>query len=89
MCIYYNVKQICSFIYAFRGEIYGQLRNIYLGKPLLTSKKKFFFWFIYTRLDSPTLVYIGLQSSSDSSMFLEYIWLSLSLKHIYIFQFDL
>ena len=53
------------------GEIYSKLKNIYLGKPQLISKK--FFWFVYTRLqsssDSSKLVFIRLHSSSDYSTF--------------------
>ena len=67
-------KTNSSFIYAFEGEIYGKLKNIHLGKPLLISKKFFdSFTLVYIRLDSSsdsaTLIYIRLNSSSDSSTF--------------------
>ena len=35
--IYCSVKQISSFIYAFKGEIYDNLKNIFLGKLQLTK----------------------------------------------------
>ena len=59
-CVYYNVKQISSFVYVF-------------GKPPLISKKNFF-WFVYTRLHLSRLVYNRLDLSSDSST-LVYIYL--------------
>ena len=48
-----------------------KLKNIHLRKSLLISKK--FFWYVYTSLDLFTLVYIRLDSSSHSSVFLEQI----------------
>ena len=72
----YNVKQISSFIYAFKGEIFSKLKNIYHCKPPLLWKKAFLFrlhssTFVYTYLHSSTLVqwlvYTRLHSSSDSS----------------------
>ena len=59
----YNIKQISSFFYACKGEIYSKLKNICLGKPPLIS--------ILIRLHclhSSTLIYICLHSSSDSSI---------------------
>ena len=57
----------------FKQEIYCKLKNIHLKKPPLISKKSFFdlFTLVYIRLDSSSdssiLVYICLDSSSDSS----------------------
>ena len=58
----YNVNQIRSFIYAFKGEIYGALKNFYLEKPPLVSQKSFFdlLTLVYIRLHSSTLVYTRL-----------------------------
>ena len=61
------------FIHVFEGEIYGKLKNIHFGEPPLILKKSFY-WFVYIRLHSSTLVYIRLDSSSDSST-LVYIYL--------------
>ena len=73
-CTYYDVKQISSFIYAFKGEIYRKLNNKYLGKPLLISKSFFdSFTFVYICLRLSTFFYtrlvIRLQSFSDSLRF--------------------
>ena len=40
-------------------------KSMQIGNPPLISK--IFFWFVYTRLHLSTLVYIRLDSSSDSS----------------------
>ena len=61
MDIYYNVKQITSFIHAFKEEIYGKLKNIFLEKPPSISKNKHIFdsfKLICIRLDWSTLVFI-------------------------------
>ena len=46
-----------SFTYAFKGEIYSKLKNMYLEKPPLISKKCFFdlFALVYTCLLLSTL----------------------------------
>ena len=86
MSIYYNVKQISSFTYAFKGEFYGKLKSIFRRKPPLISKKRLnSFKLVYirlhssilvctclvTRLHSSTLIHTCFHSSSDSSVFLE------------------
>ena len=51
-----------SFIYAFKEEIYGKLKNIYLCKPPLQWKKAFFvsFTLVYIRLHLSAFVYTRL-----------------------------
>ena len=63
-CINYNEKQILC----FWGRNLCKLKNIHLGKPPLISKK-LFFWFVYTRLHSSRLVYVGVVICLHSSAF--------------------
>ena len=64
-CIYYHVKQISSFVYAFEVEIYAKEHPSW--EASINIKKKVF-------ADSFTLVCDRLDTSSDSST-LVYIWL--------------
>ena len=51
-----------SFIHlCFSGRNLRPIKEHLSPEATINIKKNYFFWFIYTRLDSPTLVYIGLQ----------------------------
>ena len=67
-CIYCNVKQISSLVYAFFIRL-RKLKNIHFGRPPLISKNIFFdsFTLVYICLHLSTFVYNRLDSSSDSS----------------------